>query len=258
MEIRCLGVFPSSRHPHSLQGKTTSRPAPAALIIVMRRAAAWDHQLRDRLGSIAPVVPGTAGGVVVIAGAEGMEAEEVGVISPAGSGEDIAWSPLRRLWAEGTEEVVPQVRWWTEGTRFVWEMKCPLPLAERKTFAPTGFIEGLWEQDLAECFMLDRRTGHYQEFNLGPGGAWWSARFSAPRVRIAPQPSALSFGVLTEVEWTAAAWIGRLSFPVPDLGSAAVNFTAIVASSEGRRFYSLAPLGGSRPDFHRPADWISL
>lgn len=180
------------------------------------------------------------------------------MIKPAASSREAAWLPLRQMWAAELEEVVPQVRWWIEGGRLVWEMKTALPLADRATFMPQGFVEGLWEQDVAEFFIVDRRTGHYQEFNLSPGGAWWSACFRAPRVRIDPQPGWTAFGVRTEVVWTNDEWMGRMSWPLPDLATASVNFNAIVAGTAGRRFYSLAALSGFTPDFHRPEDWLTI
>ena len=49
------------------------------------------------------------------------------------------------------------------------------------------FVEGLWENDVAELFVLapDRR---YQEFNLSPVGAWWCATFSDYRQCESPLP----------------------------------------------------------------------
>ena len=159
-------------------------------------------------------------------------------------------------------------------------MKTALPLADRAAFPAEGFVEGLWQQDVAEFFVADRRTGHYQEFNLGPGGAWWSATFCAPRLRVVPQPEWQSFGVLAKVLWTNREWIGQLSVPLPagipflsppshrsgaerlmqelESGQLAVNFTAITAGRAGPRFYSLAHLRTATPDFHRPADWIAM
>lgn len=180
------------------------------------------------------------------------------VIKPAISAAEAGWLPLKQQWAKPTGEGVPQVRWWIEAGRLLWEVKMVIPRGERAVFPAPGFVEGLWEQDVAEFFIADRATGHYQEFNLGPGGAWWSATFSAPRVRIAPQPECRLFGITTNVSWTDTQWIGRQSLPLPDLAGAAVNFTAIIAGPDGRRFYSLADLGGRTPDFHRPADWIPL
>ena len=169
------------------------------------------------------------------------------VVRPANSSADAAWFALKQQWSKSASKVEPQVRWWMEADRLNWEMRMPLPLTEWPASPPGKFVEGLWDQDVAEFFIADRTTGRYHEFNLGPGGAWWSATFRAPRVRIAPQPEWEAFGVTTAVFRNETHWIGQLSLPLPQL-----------AGSEGRNFYSWADLGGPVPDFHRPLDWIPL
>lgn len=168
------------------------------------------------------------------------------------------WKPLTQLWAKPVAGPVPQIRWWKHEGRLYIQVNAPLPLADWITFKKIGFVEGLWQQDVAEFFIADRRTGRYQEFNLSPGGAWWSAIFTSPRVKLEPQPEWRAFGVRTKVVWSEKEWTGELSFPMPDLSQAAVNCTAITAGREGRRFYSLAALGSATPDFHRPEDWITF
>ena len=180
------------------------------------------------------------------------------VIKPALSRAETVWHPLQQLWSEAVSPGVPRVRWWIGKNRLHWEMDTARLLADRTSFPAAGFVEGLWEQDVAEFFLLDRRRGSYQEFNLSPGGAWWSAVFSAPRARTVPQPDWTTFAVQTDVNWTAQHWTGRLSLPLPDLADVAVNFTAITAGPERRRFFSLASLGGTTPDFHRPGEWIAV
>ena len=196
--------------------------------------------------------------IVVAAVEAAIQEEAAAVIEQAASSAEAAWLPLRQLWAAQTGEVVPLVRWWTEKDRFIWEMKTARPLSDRQTFKATGFAEGLWDQDVAEFFIADRRTGTYQEYNLSPGGAWWSACFKAPRLRLKPQPEWPGFAVRTEVDWSNGGWTGRMSLPAPDLTTASVNFTSIVAGKAGRRFYSLALLGSTTPDFHRPEDWLPI
>jgi hypothetical protein len=137
-------------------------------------------------------------------------------------------------------------------------MQCPLPEAARDSFAGSGFLEGLWNHDLAECFLLDQSTGHYTEYNLGPGGAWWAAHFISPRVRTNPQPNPVAFGVKASTAWCNHGWTGRMEIPLPPLASPALNFTAIVQAAPCRHFFSLAPLSGERPDFHRPQEWLQL
>lgn len=40
------------------------------------------------------------------------------------------------------------------------------------------FVEGLWEHDVAEFFVASSEGTDYQEINISPTGAWWSAYFS--------------------------------------------------------------------------------
>ncbi len=169
------------------------------------------------------------------------------------------WVPLRHLWASPPVEEVPAVRWWIEGNRLIAEMKMPLPLAGREMFKTGGFTPELWKQDVAECFLLDRRTGRYTEVNLSPGGAWWAAHFSAPRLMVQPQPPPMAFDVETKAIWTPTHWEGHFSLPLPnpEAGATALNFNAItVGTSAGAyRYFSLASLAAENPDFHLPWEW---
>lgn len=171
---------------------------------------------------------------------------------------DGPWHSLHLPWPPAVPMAsgpVPRVRWQRSENRLVWELEGPVPLAGRPSFPRAGFIEGLWEQDLAECFVLDRQTGHYTEYNLSPGGAWWAAEFTAPRVRRDPQPVPDKFRVRLETRWTDQGWAGRMEIPLPSSARFTVNFTAIVQTPGGCCYYSLAALRGHRPDYHRPGDW---
>ena len=184
--------------------------------------------------------------------------EEKPILKPAIAGCFTDWCSLHLPWAGalGLQMAAPQVRWKHADEIFTWEVKCPLPETARDSFAGGGFLEGLWNHDLAECFLLDQSTGHYSEYNLGPGGAWWAAHFTGPRVRMIPQPQAGAWGIRASVAWSSHGWSGRMEMPLPPLVSPALNFTAIVQTSDVRHFYSLAPLGGRLPDFHRPQEWL--
>ena len=171
---------------------------------------------------------------------------------------DTEWHILSLPWPTAVHAAsgpAPRVRWQRIENRLLWEIEGPAPLAGPPAFPPGGFIEGLWEQDVAECFLLDRQTGGYTEYNLSPGGAWWAAEFTAPRIRRDPQPPPTCFGVRLETQWTAAGWLGRMEMRLPSAERFAVNFTAVVMTAEGCCYYSLSPLGGGRPDYHRPQDW---
>ena len=96
---------------------------------------------------------------------------------------------------------------------------------------PGSFHEGLWEGDVAEVFLM-HPGGGYLEYNFAPNGAWWSCAFDSPRVR-SSDPAPVPFPKFEP-------WVG--------------NVTAII----GGRYLSLARLGGTQPDFHRPQDFIAL
>lgn len=168
------------------------------------------------------------------------------------------WVPLRQLWrgeAEGAAEV-PWVRWAWQGGALVWEVRAPHPLAGRAGLAGPGRVEGLWAGDVAECFVAEPGGG-YREYHLAPGGAWWSGRFGAPRE---PRPWGAAEGaaVAGAVQWSERHWMGRQSIALEAREGVRVNFAAIALGPEGRRFFSLAALGGERPDFHRPEEWPLL
>lgn len=183
----------------------------------------------------------------------------------------VIWHPLHLPWQGQTTAApgrpVPEVRWWLENGALVWETRAPLPLADRSTFktAADGFTEGLWTQDVAECFLADIITGHYTEYNLSPCGAWWACRYDEPRTHISPQPDWPTSGILAETYWSSTHWHGRMTCPLPAspfppaVGRFTVNFTAVVATETMREYHSLAPIGGGdRPNFHRLMNWLPL
>lgn len=122
------------------------------------------------------------------------------------------------------------------------------------------FIEGLWRYDVAELFIAGPNSKNYLEFNLAPNGAWWAARFSAPR-RSEP------LGELPQVVCDARqeqGWLAALGLPLnwlrPNIAWSAnspLNVCFILDSPE-QRFISACDLGTGEPDFHRPARFQAL
>lgn len=115
------------------------------------------------------------------------------------------------------------------------------------------FVEGLWEYDVAELFLMGP-TGHYQEFNLSPSGAWWCASFSGYRQRIAahPCPSAQVSGCSEGSSWTASLRIDLRDIPCLEgagLQRARISVTAILDPAEPEYLCSGHQSGG-QPDFH--------
>lgn len=129
---------------------------------------------------------------------------------------------------------------------------------------PGCFQAGLWEWDVAECFIAHPSSGRYLEFNLAPNGAWWSCEFSAPRERAEETdiafPEVATFADLSP----DGSWLAAMAIPL-DLLEARVGFgpgstanVTMILGSPDRRFLSAAPLGEGGPDFHRPEYFPAL
>ncbi len=113
------------------------------------------------------------------------------------------------------------------------------------------FIEGLWEQDVAELFIRDADSTNYQEWNVSPSGAWWSQTLSAERVRtpdFSPdratsvkrivQPK--GWGIILQIPHHEAIW-----------QNVRMNVTLILTDENGsRRYLSCCPDPDKSPDFH--------
>lgn len=122
------------------------------------------------------------------------------------------------------------------------------------------FVEGLWKYDVAELFVAG--PCGYLEFNLSPAGAWWCARFSAPRVRHhgMPQPRVVAHSH----SQANGGWLAALGIPLDDLRretgfdeATRINVTMILGCAD-QQFLSVADLGGGQPDFHRPAHYQAI
>ena len=117
------------------------------------------------------------------------------------------------------------------------------------------FVEGLWERDVAELFIAEHEM--YQEFNLSPNGAWWSAVFNAPRNRCAKRfsmPQDLKIFCETETDsWRVALSIPRNQFSLD------LSFTShtrlncnVITGNPVRQYLSWCRLPGAEADFHQP------
>lgn len=123
------------------------------------------------------------------------------------------------------------------------------PLCE---LLPKGtFVEGLWEKDVAELFVAEP-SGCYQEINLSPTGAWWSATFSGYRERENEvRPSVEIETRIGDGEWTVGL---RMSISELSVGAEAdVLLYSPTAILYGPEPFYFAPHheGEGEPDFHR-------
>ena len=113
--------------------------------------------------------------------------------------------------------------------------------------APRGArVDGLWEFDVVECFVVGA-DGRYFELELGAGGHYLALAFDAPRQRVddfARESLAVEWQRGAEA-WRAHCLVPRAWLPEP---IARANAFAI---ADGE-FAVHSPVGGDRPDFHRP------
>ena len=123
---------------------------------------------------------------------------------------------------------------------------------------PGAFQTELWKYDVAEFFLLDPESGRYLEFNLAPNGAWWSAEFSAPRIRTEigehPFPEVATYAEIAD----DGSWMAAAALPISQLrerfhfgAESRLNACFIINSPE-QQFLSAAKLNAPEPDFHLP------
>jgi hypothetical protein len=128
------------------------------------------------------------------------------------------------------------------------------------------FVEGLWEQDVAELFLAGPGE-RYQEINVSPTGAWWCARFNGYRQRV----ETARFPVEIQVERNDTSWQVLFSARVADLDAwqgleqseRRASPTAILHGPDPAYFaWNWNPTKSGDPDFHRkdllkPLSWES-
>lgn len=124
---------------------------------------------------------------------------------------------------------------------------------------PRGqFVEGLWNDDVAELFVAGPGCD-YQEFNFSPTGAWWSTYFSnyRQRDRLCPDP-------VPQLECRSGPdfWQIRctltLSSLLPWQGCSSDRRRLQVASilfPADPEYLSSGHCSGGTPDFHRLANF---
>lgn len=126
------------------------------------------------------------------------------------------------------------------------------------------FVEGLWEYDVAELFLLDSSTGRYEEFNLSPAGAWWRCAFSSYRVL----DSAVNCSVCRPNVWSGkdnTVSLVAMSFSFAELSISfkakvgeRLSVCAIVGAGADREYLSTSPLNSQKPDFHQTQFFSAL
>ncbi len=129
-------------------------------------------------------------------------------------------------------------------------------------FSPfeTGtFHEGLWLADVIELFLKDDFSNAYQEFNLSPCGAWWTATFSQYRQRL-PSPY-LDFPLeikssINAQSWFVGAAFERSQIKVPiSFGPQSLGSVHAIIGEHPRIYAGLKPARGE-PDFHQEDSFL--
>jgi hypothetical protein len=113
------------------------------------------------------------------------------------------------------------------------------------------FVEGLWNEDVAELF-IKGEGGAYQELNLAPSGAWWSMTLSEYRSRVPvpqrPHPRHISTAI-SDARWEVVAAFDRDTLDVPLLPSSRIHVSGMWYRPEPC-YLSSNPPSGRAPDYH--------
>ncbi len=147
----------------------------------------------------------------------------------------------------------------------LWFIAChESPAMIHPAARPGEFQPELWKHDVAEFFLLDTTTGRYLEFNLAPNGAWWSAFFTAPRVRENTEDKQLE-GVATYADLsTNGSWMTAAALPLKMLrqelnfGDKSMMNVTFIVNSPKQQFVSATKLHSEEPDYHRPNEFKKI
>ncbi|MBU0679961.1 MAG: hypothetical protein KKD73_00935 [Proteobacteria bacterium] len=120
--------------------------------------------------------------------------------------------------------------------------------------APIGELDGLWEYEVVELFLLGA-AGQYLEIEIGPHGHYLILLLAGIRqVKKRLQPSHV------EIRIKGTRWQATLILPVDQLPLplSHANAYAIHGHGSSRRYQAAFPVPGERPDFHQPQFFGSL
>ncbi|MBN8548363.1 MAG: hypothetical protein J0M12_03490 [Deltaproteobacteria bacterium] len=124
------------------------------------------------------------------------------------------------------------------------------------------YVEGLWNKDCAELFISSSTSPVYQEFNLGPTGAWWSCSFSKYRKRdsaFTPPQGVTTYSQIGSANWRAALAIPLNQFALPlDLEDTSRANVSFVVGKAKRQYLTWANIQQREPDFHRAEDFENI
>jgi hypothetical protein len=136
---------------------------------------------------------------------------------------------------------------------------CALPGGGRSASLRGAFVEGLWEEDVAELF-IKSPSGVYQELNIAPSGAWWSMTLDEYRVRRESprRPEVLYISTsINHEQWRHVAAFSRSSLEVPVTPRSTMHVSGMWHRTTPC-FLSSRPPPGVDPDYHHPGCFESV
>lgn len=156
-------------------------------------------------------------------------------------------------WYGAASPYRPEMSVEIQGESLIYLFRCRKAPFCDESLALGSFVEGLWEQDVAEFFVAGPGSS-YQEVNISPTGAWWSCLFSNYRERL----EVCRFEPKIEVSRDSESWSVRF-----EVALSALN-PWVGIEPDARRFSACSILhdpepsyfawnhqGGGEPDFHR-------
>ncbi len=153
--------------------------------------------------------------------------------------------------ASEAERTTVLLRW--DETDLVVEVDAPMH-GDPPPNDPAGRLDGLWEYEVVELFLLGR-DDRYLEIELGPHGHYLVLRLAGERV-VEDDTAQIAFRVAHhDGRWTGVAQLPRSLVPP---GVERANAYAIHGRDEGRRYLAWTPVGGPEPDFHRLCRFAAL
>ena len=120
--------------------------------------------------------------------------------------------------------------------------------------APVGELDGLWEYEVVELFLLGAGD-HYLEIELGPHGHYLILLLDGIRqVKKRLQPRHCASRISGSC-WQATLTVAIDQLPLPITH---VNAYAIHGHGVKRRYLAAFPVPGEKPDFHQPQFFAAL
>lgn len=113
---------------------------------------------------------------------------------------------------------------------------------------PPGPLEGLWEHEVVELFVLGPGD-RYTEIELGPHGHHLVLQLEGVRNAVARALPIAFAARLEGARWRGEATIGRAWLPERPIRC---NAYRIHGAASLRRYEAMVAVPGDRPDFHRP------